>query len=107
MGSRARRNRHRKLHHTSGGVLKRMQKYVDKELKRMRRREPPERFTGFRVHPEFGWCHRALKLSGWVLAPRRAGQWRKQRDLVHLDLEQMLHMRFVHIPNKGLTPVME
>lgn len=101
MGSSARRNKHRNGHHTEKGVTKRARKYAEKELKRifMQNGGP----CGFRVHPEFGWCQRSLQQSGWGLTERKAGQWRKQRDLRRLALEGARMTEWKHVPGRGLV----
>jgi hypothetical protein len=59
---------------------------------------------GFRVHPEFGWCHRALQILGYKVAPQRPLQWYKQRDLLRIGEEEMLSRTWVHVPKRGLRP---
>lgn len=104
MGSSSIRNRHRKLHHSCTGVTKGAMKYVVAEMKRMRLHNGGQwALLGFRVHSEFGWCARALQKIGYGLAPRRTGQWRKQRDLVQISVNQQ-KIGWKHIQNKGLRP---
>ena len=102
---RASRNRKKNAHHTDCGHQKRAMKYVQKELKRMRLRGGQFALRGFRVHPEFGWCHKALLRLGYVVDLDERVAWRKQRNLRQVSLEVMERGRFEHVRNNGLCLV--
>lgn len=100
---RASRNRKKNAHHTDRGHQKRAMKYVQKELKRMRLHGGGQfALRGFRVHPEFGWCHKALLRLGYIVDLDERVGWRKQCNLRVVSSEVVAYGQFVHVPNKGL-----
>lgn len=105
---RARRNRKKNAHHSDLGVQKRATKYVQKELKRMKLSGGGQRqYEGFRVHPEFGWCHKALQQMGLEVVMDERVPWRKQRCLRVISEQEILQRRWIHVRNKGLRIVEE
>ena len=104
MGSRARR--HHNLHHSDRGVQKRALKYVQKELKRMKLHGGGQNaLHGFRVHPEFGWCHKALQQLGYEVVTGVSVSWYKQRPLRVISRKTQENRTWVHIRNRGLQAI--
>lgn len=81
---RSARNRKKAAHHTDRGHQKRVRKYVQKELKRMQLHG-----TGFRVHPEFGWCHKELYRLGYEVDFESPTWWRKIRPLRRIATDNL------------------
>ncbi len=106
MGARrASRRRHHRQHNTDVGTQKRALKYVQKELKRMRLHNGGQGMLhGFRVHPEFGWCHKALHFLGYAVDMRSTVLSRKQRNLIRMPGNAPKHFgSWCHVKNKGLV----
>lgn len=79
---RSSRNRHKAQHHTDKGHQKRVLKYVNRELRRMQQLQ-----TGFRVHPEFGWCHKMLFKLGYMIDFDAPAISRKVRPVCRVHTE--------------------